>query len=165
LWGLQIEPITVDKKSMVSTMGFVGADVDTLLKYRDVLTTGSDIAQAAQEFLAELTPIGDPFEAPWKLVESLGLLDSWVPEPLTHRLLNPGGSVPENHLEAIIVSLAREAGVYVEPLTRQDMARLQHGVRQLDETGGWGRQSSHPWDTLTDDALDEWRFYALCVPA
>lgn len=150
---------------MVSTMRFVGATVDTLLAHTSVHTGGSEIGKAATEFLAALTPIGDPFEVPWKLGESLEVLDPWVPETLVSRLLHPGTTPPVNHLEASALSLAREAGMCLEPFTPADMHRLQHGVRRAIQSQTWGRQSPHPWDTIAEAGIDSSWFVALLVPA
>ena len=80
------------------------------------------------------------------------------------RLLNPGMSVPSNHLEATVLSLAREGGVCLEPLTAADVRRMQHGAQQAIEAGVWGRQSPHPWDTLAEADVDPSWFYAFAAP-
>ena len=108
--------------------------------------------------------IRDRFEVPWKLKESLSVLDPWVPADLEMRLLNPGMSVPSNHLEATVLSLAREGGVCLEPLTAADVRRMQHGAQQAIEAGVWGRQSPHPWDTLAEADVDPSWFYAFAAP-
>ena len=104
-------------------MRFVGASVDALLEFDDANSFGTDVASAASVLLATLNPLGDPFEVPWKLKESLSVLDPWVPADLEMRLLNPGMSVPSNHLEATVLSLAREGGVCLEPLSAADIGR------------------------------------------
>ena len=149
---------------MVSTMRFVGAPVDALLEFDDAKSLGTDIATAASELLAALNPVGDPFELPWKLKESLSVLDPWVPADLEMRLLNPGMSVPSNHLEATVLSLAREGGVCLEPLSAADIGRMQHGAQQAIQAGVWGRQSPHPWDTLAEAEVDPSWFYAFAAP-
>ena len=149
---------------MVSTMRFVGASVDALLEFDDANSFGTDVASAASVLLATLNPLGDPFEVPWKLKESLSVLDPWVPADLEMRLLNPGMSVPSNHLEATVLSLAREGGVCLEPLTAADIRRMQHGAQQAIEAGVWGRQSPHPWDTLAEAEVDPSWFYAFAAP-
>ena len=148
---------------MVPTM-FVAATVETLLNHRSV-TEKPCVERAANELLSAFDQVGEPFDVPWKLFQSLDVLDAWVPEDLTQRLMHPGESRPENHLEASVVALAREGGVRLEPLTLSDMLRLQHGTRKLTETQGWGRRSPHPWDTVAAADLDAWRFFALAVPA
>jgi len=155
----------VDHDLMIPSTGFVGATIDMLLDYESTTTSGSDIALAAEEFLAALSPIGDPFEMPWKLVESLYVLQPCMPEPLSSRLMNPGSTPAANHLEASVRALALEAGACLEPLTKQEMLRIQHGARRATEDERWGRQSPHPWDTVAEAELDECRFFALCVPA
>ena len=149
---------------MVSTMRFVGAPVDALLEFDDAKSLGTDVATAASELLAALNPVGDPFELPWKPKESLSVLDPWVPADLEMRLLNPGMSVPSNHLEATVLSLAREGGVCLEPLSAADIRRMQHGAQQAIQAGVWGRQSPHPWDTLAEAEVDPSWFYAFAAP-
>lgn len=149
---------------MVSTMRFVGAPVETLLANMSGTTRSSDIATAAQQLFEALTPVGEPFEVPWKLQESLGVLSAWIPANLEMRLLNPGMRVPSNHLEASVLSLAREGGVCLEPFTAADLQRLQHGARRAIDAGDWGRQSPHPWDTLAAAQLDAEWFFAFSAP-
>ena len=148
---------------MVPTM-FVAATVETLLHHRSVSKDAS-VVGAARELISALDPIGEPFDVPWKLFQSLDVLDEFVPDDLTDRLLNPGAKPPRNHLEASVVALAQEAGVRLEPLTKLDMQYLQHGTRKLTETDGWGRQSPYPWDTLAAIDLEPWRFFALASTA
>lgn len=150
---------------MASATRFVGATVETLLDYTSAPTEGTDIVTAAEDFLAALTPIGDPFEIPWKLEESLDVLQQWLPDDLVERLLNPGTTPPVNHVEASVLALAREAGVQLEPLTKADMDRLRYGARRATEANTWGRQSSHPWDTVIEAELDSSWFFAFCTSA
>lgn len=150
---------------MTTTMGFFGATVDTLLEHRHVTACGTEIDTAAEDFLAALTPIGDPFAVPWKLFESLQILSAWVPEPLAKRLSSPGLTAPVNHLEASMLSLVREVDSCLEPLTKADMHRIQHGVQCAIDADDWGRHSPYPWDTVAQADIDSWGFFALHVPA
>lgn len=150
---------------MIATMGFFGATVDTLLEHGHVTATGHGVDTAAEDFLAALTPIGEPFAVPWKLFESLQVLSAWVPEPLAERLSNPGITPPTNHLEASVLSLAREADSCLEPLTKNEMHRIQHGVRKATDANDWGRHSPYPWDTVAQADIATWGFFALRTPA
>ncbi len=148
---------------MVSTMKFVGATVDELLKHGEGLRADDDVVSAAEDLLQSLHPIGDSFDLPWKFTDSLVVLESYLPDDLRERLAKPGSCVPENHLEACVVSLALEAGIRLQPLTRADMVRLQHVAQHATNSDAWGRQSSYPWDTVADAELDEFDFFALCA--
>jgi hypothetical protein len=149
---------------MVSTMRFVGATVDELLKHGDNVAAECDITRAADAFLASLEPIGDSFDLPWKFSESLDILQCWLPDDLRERLTKPGGCPPENHLEASIVALALEAGVRLQPLTKNDMQRLQHVAKHATDNAAWGRQSPYPWDTVASASIDDYDFFALFAP-
>lgn len=149
---------------MVATMRFVGATVDELLKHGDMVSADDDVCRAADDFLSSLAPIGDSFEMPWKFSESLDVLRDWLPGELQERLAKPGGCRPENHLEASIVSLALEAGVRLQPLSRQDMIRLQHVAQYATESDAWGRQSPYPWDTVASADIEDFDFFALFAP-
>ena len=149
---------------MVATMRFVGATVDELLKHGDSVSPHADIGDAAEDFLASLEPIGESFEMPWKFAESLDVLSNWLPPELNERLAKPGGCRPENHLEASIVALALEAGVRLQPLTKQDMIRLQHVAQHATENDAWGRQSPYPWDTVASADIEDFDFFALFAP-
>ena len=98
---------------------------------------------------------------PWKFIESLEALGSFLPDDLRNRLERPGGSAPENHLEACIVALALEAGVSLEPLTKDEMKQLQSVTEHMTENEAWGRRSSYPWDTIAAADLDRFDFFAL----
>ncbi len=146
---------------MVSTMMFVGATVEELLKHTSAPDAGQDVAAAAATFLATLEPIGDSFDIPWKFSDSLDVLCEWLPDELRDRLLSPGGCPPENHLEACIVALALEAGVFLQPLSKTEMRRLQHTARHATSCAAWGRQSPYPWDTVATADIDSFDFFAL----
>lgn len=148
---------------MVSTMKFVGATVDELLKHGEGLRADSDVVAAAEALLESLHPIGDAFDMPWKFSDSLEILESYLPDDLRERLAKPGGSTPENHLEACVIALALEAGIRLEPLSKADMVRLQHIAQHATERDAWGRQSPYPWDTVAVAELDEFDFFALCA--
>jgi len=148
---------------MVSGMKFVGATVDELLKHGENVPAHDGVVEAAEALLQSLHPIGDEFEMPWKFGDSLDVLESWLPEDLLDRLSKPGGSKPANHLEACVVSLALEAGIRLEPLTRGQMVRLQHIAHHATEQDAWGRQSSYPWDTVATADLADFEFFALCA--
>ena len=150
---------------MVATMKFVGATVDELLKHEDVVSSNADVNTAADAFLASLEPIGDSFQMPWKFSESLHVLRDWLPSELNERLAKPGGCLPENHLEASVVALALEAGVQLQPLTKNDMVRLQHVAKHATDNAAWGRQSPYPWDTVADANIEDFDFFALFAPA
>lgn len=149
---------------MVSTMKFVGATVDELLKHTQVPRTNGDVAGAAERFLASFEPIGDSFDVPWKFNDSLDVLREWLPEELRDRLTKPGGCRPENHLEACIVALALEGGVALQPLSKSEMRRLQHTAQHATKCSAWGRQSSYPWDTVAEADIDDYDFFALTTP-
>lgn len=149
---------------MVSTMKFVGATVEELLKHTHAPDADGDVAAAAAAFLATLEPIGDSFDVPWKFGDSLDVLCEWLPEELRDRLLSPGGSPPENHLEACIVALALEAGVSLQPLSKTEMRRLQHTALHATNCAAWGRQSPYPWDTVATADIDSFDFFALSSP-
>ncbi len=148
---------------MVSTMKFVGATVDELLKHGESLQADSDVVAAAEAFLESLHPIGDAFDMPWKFNDSLEVLENYLPDDLRERLAKPGSCKPENHLEASVVSLALEAGIRLAPLTKADMVRLQHIAQHATECEAWGRQSPYPWDTVVNAELDGFDFFALCA--
>ena len=149
---------------MVSTMKFVGATVDELLKHSNSTRPNGDVADAAAEFLAALQPIGESFDVPWKFSDSLEVLCNWLPDELRDRLTRPGCSTPENHLEASIVALALEAGVALQPLSKSEMRRLQHTATHATKCSAWGRQSSYPWDTVAAADIDPYDFFALSAP-
>ena len=149
---------------MVLTMKFVGATVDELLKHTRGPRSDRDIATAASEFLASLEPIGEPFDVPWKFSDSLEVLCNWLPDDLSDRLMKPGGTAPENHVEACIVALALEAGVTLQPLTKTEMLRLQHTAKYATKCAAWGRQSSYPWDTVAVADIGSYDFFALSSP-
>lgn len=149
---------------MVSTMKFVGATVDELLKHSNGTRSNGDVAHAAADFLAALQPIGDSFDVPWKFSDSLEVLCNWLPDDLRDRLTRPGCSTPENHLEASIVALALEAGVALQPLSKSEMLRLQHTATYATKCAAWGRQSSYPWDTVATADIDPYDFFALSAP-
>ena len=149
---------------MVSTMRFVGIPVDGLLDFASERRSNSDAATAAHDLLEALKPVGEGFEVPWKLKESLMVLSPWIPADLEMRLLNPGMSVPTNHLEASILSLAREGGACLEPLSANDLHRMQAGILAAIEADDWGRQSPHPWDTLAEAQVHPTWFYAFSAP-
>jgi hypothetical protein len=149
---------------MVSTMKFVGATVDELLKHANGAPSDKDIATTAAEFLASLVPIGEPFDVPWKFSDSLEVLCNWLPDDLRERLAKPGGTPPENHVEACIIALALEAGVTLQPLSKTEMLRLQHTARHATECAAWGRQSSYPWDTVAVADIESYDFFALSSP-
>lgn len=147
---------------MVEHMRFVGATVDALRRHGGTPNVHSgDIAVAAEAFLASLEPIGEDFEVPWKFTESLEVLAGFLPQDLINRLERPGGSPPENHLEACFIALALEGGVRLEPLTKCEMQRLQHVTDHMTRNESWGRQSSYPWDTVAAADLDKYDFFAL----
>ena len=148
---------------MVLAMKFVGATVDELLKHGENAPADNDVVVAAEALLQSLHPIGDGFDMPWKFADSLDVLEDFLPEDLHDRLTKPGGSTPQNHLEACVVSLALEAGVRLEPLTKADMVRLQHVAQHATEHEAWGRQSPYPWDTVANASLSEYEFFALCA--
>ena len=75
-------------------MRFVGIPVDGLLDFASERRSNSDAATAAHDLLEALKPVGEGFEVPWKLKESLMVLSPWIPADLEMRLLNPGMSVP-----------------------------------------------------------------------
>ncbi|MFT7476047.1 MAG: hypothetical protein ACI81L_002995 [Verrucomicrobiales bacterium] len=145
-------------------MRFVGATVDELLKHGESVAAEDDVSAAADDFLASLQPIGDSFHMPWKFNESLEVLEDWLPPDLRDRLTRPGGSKPENHLEACVVALALEAGVRLQPLTKGDMQRLQHIAQHATRRSAWGRQSSYPWDTVATADIESYDFFALFAP-
>ena len=145
---------------MVCNMRFVGATVEDLVRHGES-PENSDVGDAAEAFLATLEPIGDDFDLPWKFNESLEALANFLPDDLRNRLERPGGSTPENHLEACIVALALEAGVCLEPLTKDEMERLQQATEHMTESDAWGRRSSYPWDTIAAADLDRFDFFAL----
>lgn len=149
---------------MVATTQFVGASVGTLLEHDRPCPTAADIDGAARDLLASLSPIGDPFEMPWKFTDGLALFMEWLPEDLSERLLRPDSVRVKNHLEASIVALALEAGVCLQPLTRNDMVRLQHVTERITAQEAWGRQSPYPWDTFAEASLDDCAFFALASP-
>lgn len=161
---LQCTTRCADDCSMVSTMKFVGATVDELLKHTHGPPSDADIATAAAEFLASLEPIGEPFDVPWKFSDSLEILRNWLPHELSDRLTKPGESPPENHVEACIVALALEAGVSLQPLSKSEMLRLQHTARYATKCSAWGRQSSYPWDTVAFADIESYDFFALSCP-
>jgi len=150
---------------MVSTMRFVGATVDELLKHTQAPHAGGDVADAAAAFLASLEPIGESFDVPWKFSDSLDVLCEWLPEDLSYRLAQPGGYPSQNHLEACIVALALEAGVALQPLSKTEMRRLQHTARHATNCSAWGRQSPYPWDTVAVADIDSFDFFALSSPS
>lgn len=150
---------------MVSTMKFVGATVDELLKYANAPCIDGDVAAAAARFLASLEPIGASFDVPWKFSDSLDVLHEWLPADLRDRLMRPGGHRPENHLEACLVALALEAGVALEPLSKTEMLRLQQTAEHATNCAAWGRQSSYPWDTVAIANIDSYDFFALATPS
>ena len=149
---------------MVSTMKFVGATVEDLLKHTHAPHADGDVAVAAAAFLSTLEPIGESFDVPWKFSDSLDVLCQWLPEELSDRLMRPGGCPPENHLEACIVALALEAGVALQPLSKTEMRRLQHTARHATNCAAWGRQSPYPWDTVATADIDSFDFFALSSP-
>lgn len=149
---------------MVSTMKFVGATVDELLKHSTDTRAQCDVGAAADRFLAALQPIGESFDVPWKFNDSLEILRAWLPDDLRDRLTRPGCSAPENHLEACIVALALEAGIALQPLSRSEMLRLQHTATYATKSAAWGRQSSYPWDTVATADLNGFDFFALSAP-
>jgi len=148
---------------MVSDMLFVGATVDELLKHGENVPTYDNVVEAGESLLQALHPIGDGFDMPWKFSDSLDVLEGWMPDDLHDRLSKPGGSAPENHLEACVVALALEAGVRLQPLSRADMVRLQHIAQHANDNEAWGRQSSYPWDTVATADLADFEFFALCA--
>lgn len=148
---------------MVSTMKFVGATVGELLKHGESLRADDDVVSAAEDLLQSLHPIGDAFDLPWKFSDSLEVLESYLPDDLRERLEKPGGFVPENHLEACVISLALEAGIRLQPLSKADMVRLQHIAQHATSCEAWGRQSPYPWDTVAVAELDDFDFFALCA--
>ena len=150
---------------MVSTMKFVGASVDELLKHTRSVQSHKDVVTAASEFLASLVPIGEPFDIPWKFNDSLEVLSAWLPEDLSDRLTKPGGGAPANHIEACIVALALEAGVTLQPLSKTEMLRLQHTAKHATKCAAWGRQSSYPWDSVAVADIDSYDFFALSSPS
>lgn len=149
---------------MVSTMKFVGATVDELLKHSAGSRSNGDVADAAADFLAALQPIGESFDVPWKFSDSLEVLCNWLPDDLRERLTRPGCSTPENHLEASIVALALEAGVTLQPLSKSEMLRLQHTATYATKCSAWGRQSPYPWDTVATADIESYDFFALSAP-
>ena len=149
---------------MISTMRFVGAPVETLLEHTAETARGSDTDAAAERLLGNLVTVGEPFEVPRKLQESLAVLSPWIPAGLELRLLNPGMRVPSNHLEASVLALAREGGVCLETFSAADLRRLQHGAQRAIQAGTWGRQSPHPWDVLADADIDSDWFFAFSAP-
>lgn len=150
---------------MVSTMKFVGATVDALLRHAQAPAPGTDVDVAAAEFLASLEPIGEAFDVPWKFGESLDVLCEWLPDDLRDRLSSPGGCPPENHLEACVVALALEAGVALQPLSKAEMRRLQHTAMHATRCDAWGRQSPYPWDTVATADIERFDFFALSSPS
>ncbi len=146
---------------MVDTMRFVGSTVDELRKLGSGPSERQDVAAAAEAFVASLEPIGEDFELPWKLAESLEVLAGFVPQDLLQRLERPGGSPPSNHLEACFVALALECGIRLEPLTKAEMQRLQHATQHMTQNEAWGRQSPYPWDTVAAADIDRYDFFAL----
>lgn len=150
---------------MVSTMKFVGATVEDLLKHTNAPHADGDVAAAAASFLATLEPIGESFDVPWKFNDSLDVLCEWLPDDLHDRLTKPGGGRPENHLEACIVALALEAGVALQPLSKSEMRRLQHTARHATECAAWGRSSPYPWDTVAVADIESFDFFALSSPS
>lgn len=150
---------------MVSTMKFVGATVDELLKRSIDTRSQEDVEAAAAEFLDALQPIGESFDVPWKFSDSLDVLRMWLPDDLRDRLTRPGSSVPENHLEACVVALALEAGVTLQPLSKSEMTRLQHTAKYATKCAAWGRQSSYPWDTVATADIEGFDFFALSAPS
>jgi len=148
---------------MAATMQFVGGSVNALLQHGGDLRPADDILHAAEEMLALLQPIGASFDMPWKFTESLDVLGKYLPDGLAERLQDPGRSRAENHFEACLRSLALEAGVCLEPLTKSEMMRLQHVARHATDRDMWGRQSPYPWDTVADADLLGLNFFAFSV--
>ncbi len=142
-------------------MRFVGATVDDLRQHGEMSSAGTSISDAAEQFLASLEPIGDDFAMPWKFTESLEVLSDFLPLELRNRLERPGGSPPANHLEACLIALALEGGIRLEPLTKNEMLRLQHVTEHMTKSDAWGRQSPYPWDTVAAADLDKYDFFAL----
>ena len=147
---------------MVIDMMFVGATVEELLSV--VTTTGESVDDAAKRLLGQLDPIGEPFDIPWKFGDALDVFGQDLPTELRRRLATPGDEAPANHLEACAVALALEAGVMLQPLSPNDIRRLQHCVVHTIEQGSWGRQSPHPWDSFADAVIDDYDFFALSIP-
>ncbi len=149
---------------MLATTQFVGASVGTLLAHDRPCPSATDIDEAARDLLGSLCPIGDPFEVPWKFTDGISLFVQWLPEDLCERLLHPNVVKVENHLEASIVALALEARVCLQPLSRNDVLRLQHVTERVTAHDAWGRQSPYPWDTFAEASLDDCAFFALASP-
>lgn len=145
---------------MVCNMRFVGSTVDDLVKHGDT-PPKSCVELAAGTLISSLQPIGENFDLPWKFNESLEVLANFLPRGLIARLERPGASTPVNHLEACVVALALEGGVRLEPLTKNEMQRLQHVSDHMTKSDGWGRQSPYPWDTVAAADIEKFDFFAL----
>lgn len=146
-------------------MQFVGGSVDSLLQHGGQPKPDDDLSGAAEALLSLLHPIGESFDMPWKFADSIDVLGQLLPSDLAERLSDPGRRTPQNHLEACVRALALEVGVCLEPLTKNEMLRLQHIAQHATDQDLWGRQSPYPWDTVADADLADLNFFAFSIAA